>query len=538
MNIFKKGKRRYKLFPLLIFLCFLVSAFQNCTGGLSTQQQLSQNLNYITSSNDVISPPQSASSSTTTIPPQSSMTSTPTTSYTAKYYIRMGATGNGSGSDWTNACPDFTGVCNPSSMVRGAIYYVATGTYAGYYDFNEPDNSSTVITIKGATSADHGIDAGWKNNFSVSVADGGRQATFTNALKFTSNHWIIDGSVGSAQSSATASSNYGFGIHNDSTSSGGGLAATFAQGIKNVTISHFEIDGIQWDIKGAVGANAFYVTPSAQCADFTQGLTFDHVFVHDQKGTPFMMGGNINIQYSYIVRIRSTPGWHGEGVASRGDCGTGQIDHSVFRYNVFQDVHGTGNLVVLYNTGRNWQVYGNVFYSTGATCTDCNGVGPTVVDNTDSGFLIGLKFYNNTIYNSDGKCGAFSTNTSGSSSFDIRNNIFYGCKGGISLGSSSSGDTLDYNTYWNSYIYFCDGTGGCPGTHDSYICGTKSPCYVNLGTPPAASSVFVNPNSGDFRLQSNTISGFNLFGSNLNPPYNVDMNGKIRTRWSKGAFEY
>src|SRR4051794_15800116 len=73
----------------------------------------------------------------------------------ASHYVRSGASGNASGSDWANACTDFTGACAVTSLVRGDTYYVGTGSYPGR-TFNTPASSTLVITIKGATAADHG----------------------------------------------------------------------------------------------------------------------------------------------------------------------------------------------------------------------------------------------------------------------------------------------------------------------------------------------------------------------------------------------
>ena len=82
----------------------------------------------------------------------------------ADRYVRQGATGNGSGSDWTNACPGFTGACAMSALVRGDTYYVADGNY-GILTLNKAESGSATITIKKAILADHGTDAGCSDVF-------------------------------------------------------------------------------------------------------------------------------------------------------------------------------------------------------------------------------------------------------------------------------------------------------------------------------------------------------------------------------------
>ncbi|HEY2930643.1 MAG TPA: hypothetical protein VGK99_02780, partial [Acidobacteriota bacterium] len=72
-------------------------------------------------------------------------------------YVREGATGNQTGSDWTNAYTQL-----PAVLVRGDVYYVADGNYSGY-TFDDPVSGSSLITIKKATQSDHGADTGWSS---------------------------------------------------------------------------------------------------------------------------------------------------------------------------------------------------------------------------------------------------------------------------------------------------------------------------------------------------------------------------------------
>ena len=67
--------------------------------------------------------------------------------HAANHFVRQGATGNGS--DWINACADFTGPCAVASLVRGDTYYVADGSYAGR-TWNRAESGVSVITIKKA----------------------------------------------------------------------------------------------------------------------------------------------------------------------------------------------------------------------------------------------------------------------------------------------------------------------------------------------------------------------------------------------------
>jgi parallel beta-helix repeat protein len=57
-------------------------------------------------------------------------------------YVRAGAIGNGTGSDWTNAITQL-----PATLTRGYTYYIADGSY-GSYTFDDAVSGTQVITLK------------------------------------------------------------------------------------------------------------------------------------------------------------------------------------------------------------------------------------------------------------------------------------------------------------------------------------------------------------------------------------------------------
>ena len=173
--------------------------------------------------------------------------------WAADHYVRAGATGNGGGSDWTNACTDFTGSCAVASLVRGEVYYVATGTY-GSRTFNTAESGALVITIKGATASDHGTDMGWADSYSVSVADGGSQAHWrtdaNTAISIESGYWVLDGGVGSGNVLA----NYGFNIQkpgNCNTQPAAGIGIGNIGRLSAVTVMRFSADACSQGTAGS-----------------------------------------------------------------------------------------------------------------------------------------------------------------------------------------------------------------------------------------------------------------------------------------------
>src|SRR5574337_72794 len=106
----------------------------------------------------------------------------------ANHYVRAGAAGNNSGSDWTNAYSTL-----PSTLTRGDTYYVADGSY-GSYTFKTAASGSTRIYVKKAIASDHGTDAGWLSSY------GDGQAVFTATMIFNTSYWTFDGQTGRGKS--------------------------------------------------------------------------------------------------------------------------------------------------------------------------------------------------------------------------------------------------------------------------------------------------------------------------------------------------
>jgi hypothetical protein len=106
----------------------------------------------------------------------------------ADRYVRQGATGDGSGRDWTNACPGLTDVashpCSPSSLERGATYYLAAGSY-GDVRFATPDSGEAWITLRSATARAHGDGEGWEDRFAGQAVFGG--------ITFAYDRYELDG---------------------------------------------------------------------------------------------------------------------------------------------------------------------------------------------------------------------------------------------------------------------------------------------------------------------------------------------------------
>ncbi|MGZ6449796.1 MAG: hypothetical protein ACXWRA_17290, partial [Pseudobdellovibrionaceae bacterium] len=268
----------------------------------------------------------------------------------ANHYIRQGATGNGSGSDWTNACTGFTGSCADSSLVRGDTYYVADGSY-GSQDFYQGASGSLVITIKKATIANHGTATGWSDTY------GDGQATFGSYISFFSSNWVFDGVSG-----IDYQAGHGFKVDNSASDDTNLIMFGMpgGAGVSNVTVSHIDLIGAGYN-QAIVNDRGFF-SNSSNSYNFTISHNFiSGVFV--PFGTRQI--NTMLVEYNYVEGNHSTPEAHGEFWS---DTGT---DNVIFRYNRIKNPEGTAVFFIGNggageptndNTSSNWQIYGNTFY--------------------------------------------------------------------------------------------------------------------------------------------------------------------------------
>jgi hypothetical protein len=181
-------------------------------------------------------------------------------------HVRKAASGTGTGADWTNACTDFTGNC---ALARGITYYVATGTYTGPQHISTAVSGTTLVTIKGATAADHGIATGWNNSFGVDVTQA-KFSWFDTAVFFGfSTFWVdtsyitIDGNTGTDGSPST----YGFAspaITSCASHDWAAIAYGGSGDASNNTLAHFAFD-------------------ASACADTDQVVTNPAERIHDRE---------------------------------------------------------------------------------------------------------------------------------------------------------------------------------------------------------------------------------------------------------------
>lgn len=412
-------------------------------------------------------------------------------SSTAFRYVRQGATGSGTGLDWTNAYTQLTTA--EAAATRGMTIYVAdtdsTSLLATTCDV--PTVGTQTITIKKATIADHGTNTGWSDTY------GDGQARIAR-LTINSSYWIIDGVTGSGLSTLPPDetpSNYGFYI---TQTTNGTIRVGRDANATNVTIKHCYMLSVTSDVDFKY---AIWVSEQDAVRNNTNNLRVSHCLT--DGFTNAVNYGNVNTdtiwEYNVHLNNYSSGSFHGEDFNA--SAGHAVVTTPIIRYNLFKFSRGTGTIAANNAEIVSPQIYGNVF---DRKLQATNGI----VTGTSAGTMIDPLIYNNTFIQG-------STYSVGDNVDDgiFTNNLIYN----MTAAKNSSPITSTYQWY--------------ASTTNTPSAGTEPTRQVSTGDPMVD---FVN---GDYRLQANSTAGDSGVSSvvavdALGVPYNVSG------AWSRGAFAY
>ena len=407
----------------------------------------------------------------------------------ATYYVRPGASGNGSGQDWANALPTL-----PATLNRGDTYYIAGGLYAAR-TFSTPTSGTATITIKKATPADHGTSTGWSDSY------GTAQAVFGGGLNFTTSNWVIDGQTGGGAANGWKGN---FGIKVIERGDGAALLKVgYNSQADNVTIRHVELVG-----KGSVSNAGGSYSNDGLAIYGDANVTLSYFRMTGIGRCPFFVSPrNLVIEHGWIESFNGSSAVHSEVASIWGF--SGPVGDVTFRHNLVTDIRSTGGLMWdnASNTSARLLVYGNVFYRPeGARWDTANGVVGGWTGNNGEEFH-NAKVYNNAFINVNQA--SLSSLPRVASNNEAYNNIFYNSQ----TPNFSRFASHDYNHFVNSGSTQGESRGSS---------GSDNP--------------FVDIANLDFRLKRGTSAGMPLPA-----PFNTDAMGNVRGEdgtFERGAFEY
>ena len=238
------------------------------------------------------------------------------------------------------------------------------------------------------------------------------------------------------------------------------------------------------------------------------GITFQYCRFTNANRTHILFGNvtNTTLEYNYFYGRHGAP--HGESISWTSNDAAA---NNVIRYNVFEDISGTGIIVLVSGTHGGWEIYGNSFFTHDPTkFYTTNGY----ICNTSSATSSNMEVYNNTFYNlTSGVAGAISWRGEGTGNIS-RNNLFYSCGPAI-LWAGAADDLMTISN------------NASDEAADS--------CYIFLSGDPFTSVVEGNE---DFT----PVAGYagKDVGTDLSPIFTLDLAGNVYGAdgyWDVGAYE-
>lgn len=393
------------------------------------------------------------------------------------YCVRAGATGTGAGLDWVNAFPTL-----PATLVRGATYFVADGSYPNY-DFNDPVSGSTVITIRKATESNHGTQTGWNSTY------GDGQAVFNSTWTVTTSNWIFDGQVRN-ESNWFDGASYGFKIAHNNQDVQVRMHDDLAD---NVQFRYIMLEATTAPLPSVtINRYGMYINDFDWSGLFTGHVIHRCLFMNGNVPIFARTSDGTVVEHSAFADTESNDANHGEAISAYFG------NHNfIFRHNKFRSIVGTA---VLAYQGNGWQVYGNVMWDH---------------------------------WTGDGVIAAFSGSATANNNTFHHNTIIggRGYNSGLYYAAGSTGNTA-YNNLWinNAGPNSVDGTRNYNGYSEANAHGEAN-AQINIPT-----TIFMDYANADFRLRSATSPGLAL-----GAPYATDVNGIARGsdgNIDRGAYEF
>lgn len=503
----------------------------------------------------------------------------------ANVYIGPTATGNGSGADWNNmkVFPFATGNWN-GFWVRGNTYYIADGNYTSIEGGQYPvtircsaaNDGIKTITIKKAVpsgtngcigDACHGTDDGWLDSYGderaiFEVAVPNISGATAMVFLFTSDYWIIDGSVGIKNNADS----YGFRTRGTGTYD----RMYYAMSIPNTeTASHITFKYI--DFQGRIDVNGIEngAVPSAtshwpdigwdpgiywvnsDSGEYSTDLKIEHNYFHNNDSNHiFFMGvKNIIISDNYFSINESNSGTNEPGNVTPfgGDHGVSiqnntrgtevTTENVIVKNNIFEDIEGTD--VISLSRVNKWYIYGNIFHQTpnypnygqASNSAYAPYYGTLIADGccpSSNIYIFNNSFYGVHAIGVDPSiAGAGVRVDAGTTNMNTFNNLWANC----SMAWHTTG--LSYNAFYETYSY-----SSTPPYPAFFF--TDGSSFQKITANPFLSTDYLNANF--LRLNKATEAGVNPAGvaaelANL-PGYNLDPAGTPRANWDRGAYEY
>jgi len=249
----------------------------------------------------------------------------------ANRYVWCGATGTGTGADFTNASTDL-----PTNLPRGDTYVVAGSDSCQYapHSFDDAVSGTTVITVRKAVAASDSGVAGWQASFATApavwtLADKADPESGTVPLwKICSSYYNIDGMTGTIDPPAGGPSGQGFvvksrnffviglvAITNNSCSHGSSTHSS-------ITIRNTEISGVDRYLSAAIRRGSCSFSGGVTTVTLSPTPSWTPIAGNTVDANTAVQGGKV-IPGSNNVRVTNVSSWPSVSFASSSNpCAT------------------------------------------------------------------------------------------------------------------------------------------------------------------------------------------------------------------------
>jgi len=303
-------------------------------------------------------------------------------------YVRPLGGGRQDGSDWTNA---FDGL--PSVLERGMTYWLSAGSY-GRYTFDDGASGQMGVTLRKATTEEHGTEAGW------SAAYGNGQAVF-GPLEFTASRYTLDGAEPN-------------GIR---TVGQMGTTATVDVEGEYLVLRHVEIDG------GLRKSNATQTAGGCNGGNVESDyVVFDRCEIHNiaDDGLQIHSADHVKVLHSKIHDLHAC----GTDAPCSGPCYNGHSDG--LELSDISDIELIGNMVY-----------------------DVRSTAAIFMDNWSGSKVYDLVAYNNVFYTPDSSFAVYLNALQGAR---FHNNVIWGRTRGDRYGGLAMGRNVTKLEMYNNII--------------------------------------------------------------------------------------
>lgn len=348
------------------------------------------------------------------------------------FYVAKGVCSSScDGTTWAKAWDNFNNI-TWDSISAGDTIFVGTGTYA-QMSIGVSGSEGSPVTIKKATAASHGSDAGWDATYATAaiITPGGIYAT--------GKSWIV----------VDGQSSYGF-IRQFQPKN----VICAPKGIElvgsshDITIRHVEVDGRE-NKEGGVGAyllganninlqNVYIHGTTDDAIKFASGSASGHIIENSILGPrqnnrqTGCCSGNLDVCHGDLIEV----------------VYGGTSSNIIFRNN-YTTWDGDG-IMFMGTNHDSWKIYNNIFDTF---------IGTTIKTNSSDPSIGNALIYNNTFYNS---YNSYSIR-SNKQNYTFHNNLYYL----VSHASLNTGDNITAIT--NPFVNAANGNFGLKSTESTFI---------------------------------------------------------------------